>query len=70
MGDGCTWKNAIEQLRQIGKEDHAFVRARLISDRSQARNTVAGLYVRYIYIGIYARLNSKSAPLLIIDEET
>lgn len=42
------WKDTVEQLKQIGKDDQAFVDAGLDTDRDHARAIAAGLYVRYI----------------------
>lgn len=42
-----TWKNAVRRLKEIGKDDSAFVEAGLNQNRQQARDTAADLYVRY-----------------------
>lgn len=48
MEYGATWKDAVEQVRQIDQDDRAFVDAGLNTDRRAARAAVAELYVRYV----------------------
>lgn len=42
------WKDTVEQLKQIRKDDREFVDAGFDPDRDHARTIAAGLYVRYI----------------------
>lgn len=50
---GPAWKDAVGRLRQIERDDRAFVRAAPNTDRNLVRAATARLYVRYIMIILY-----------------